>query len=258
MHDYTQVDLLMCLYRFLSDYFVDVQQGTQSLFREFSFVKATPQNCLSLVKLFYRCFKPIGHRGDLLNTREYYSLITPICPDFPLETIQKTARTILTDDVMDCLVAFRDFIYAFQVQFVYEEFLKLCLEVYSSVLAAAIRANPESTASRVVVVPTSTISPTKPKDSKDTNTTTVPENVDSLISIGLLEEQLESRKLSCYPPVDVLRHILKYKQSVSYYEFVSLVVKSEEVNEHLGALTSSEKLFACSLSPSTFRKQSHT
>ena len=142
------------------------------------------------------------------------------------------------------------------MQFAYEEFLKLCLEVYSSVLAAAIRANPESTASRVVVVPTSTISPTKPKDSKDINTTTVPENVDSLVSIGLLEEQLELRKLSCYPPMDVLRHILKYKQRLSYYEFVSLVVKSEE--EHLGALPSSEKLFACSLSPSTFRKQSHT
>ena len=258
MHDYTQVDLLMCLYRFLADYFVGVQHGTQSLFREFSFVKATPQNRLSLVKLFYRCFKSIGHRGDLLNIREYHSLVTLICPDFPLETIQKTARIILTDDVMDCLVAFRDFIYAFQVQFVYEEFLKLCLEVYSSVLAAAIRANSESTASRVVVVPTSTILPTKPKDSKDTITTTVPENVDSLVFIGLLEEQLESRKLSCYPPMDVLRHILKYKQRVSYYEFVSLVVKSEEVNEHLGALPSSEKLFACSLSPSTFRKQSHT
>ncbi|XP_062506298.1 centriolar satellite-associated tubulin polyglutamylase complex regulator 1-like [Corticium candelabrum] len=159
---------------------------------------------------------------------------------------------------MDCLVAFRDFIYAFQVQFVYEEFLKFCLEVYSSVLAAAIRANSESTASRVVVVPTSTISPTKPKDSKDTNTTTVPENVDSLVFIGLLEEQLEWRKLSCYPPMDVLRHILKYKQPLSYYEFVSLAVKSEKVNEHLGGLPSSEKLFACSLFSSTFRKQSHT
>ena len=85
----------------------------------------------------------------------------------------------------------------------------------------------------------------------------VPENVDSLVFIGLLEEQLEWRKLSCHPPMDVLHHILKYKQRVSYYEFVSLVVKSEEVNEHLGALPWSEKLFACSLS-SSIRKQSHT
>ena len=110
----------------------------------------------------------------------------------------------------------------------------------------------------MVVVPTSTISPTKPKDSKDTNTTTVLENIDSLVFIGLLEEQLESRKLSCHPPMDVLRHILEYKQSVSYYEFVTLVVKSEEGNEHLSTLPSGEKLFVCSLSSSTFRKQSHT
>ena len=81
----------MCLYRFFSDYFVGVQHGSQSLFREFSFVKATPQNRLFLIKLFYRCFKPIGHQGDLLNIREYHSLVALICPDFPLETIQKTA-----------------------------------------------------------------------------------------------------------------------------------------------------------------------
>ena len=86
----------------------------------------------------------------------------------------------------------------------------------------------------------------------------VPEHVDSLVFIGLLEEQLESRKLSCHPAMDVLRHILKWKQRVSYYEVVSLVVKSEEANEHLGTLPSGEKLFACSLSSSTFRKQAHT
>ena len=110
----SESSLLMCLYGFLADFFVGVQHGTQLLFREFFFVKATPQYRLSLVKLFYDCFKPIGHRGDLLNIREYHSLVTLICPDFPLEIIQKTAQFILTDDAMECLVAFRDFMYAFK------------------------------------------------------------------------------------------------------------------------------------------------
>ncbi|XP_062506895.1 centriolar satellite-associated tubulin polyglutamylase complex regulator 1-like isoform X4 [Corticium candelabrum] len=103
--------------------------------REFFFVKATPQYRLSLVKLFYDCFKPIGHRGDLLNIREYHSLVTLICPDFPLEIIQKTAQFILTDDAMECLVAFYDFIYAFPVQFLYEEFLKIDFLSVSRLLA---------------------------------------------------------------------------------------------------------------------------
>ena len=131
----SESSLLMCLYRFVADYFVGVQHGTQLLFREFFFVKATPQYRLSLVKLFYDCFKPIGHRGDLLNIREYHSLVTLICPDFPLEIIQKTAQFILTDDAMECLVAFYDFIYAFPVQFLYEEFLKIDFLSVSRLLA---------------------------------------------------------------------------------------------------------------------------
>ena len=243
------------MYRFLADYFSSVQQGIQSLFREFAFVKATLQNRLSLIKLFYRCFEPIGRRGDLLNIREYHSLICLICPDFPLEPIQKTARIILTDDVMDCLVAFPDFIYTFQVQFVYEEFLKLCLEVYSSVLAVAIRANSQSMSPSVVVVPTSTSHPKKQKDEqakhlKEGQTVkSVPENVDSFVFIGLLEEQLESRKLTYHPSVDILRHLVGLKERVSYYEFVSLIVKSEEVNADLGVLPSRDKLFGSSQSP---------
>lgn len=162
---------------------------------------------------------------------------------------------------MDCLVAFPDFIYAFQVQFVYEEFLKLCLEVYSSVLAVAIRANSQSTSPSVVVVPTSTSHQKKLKDEQlkhikeGQNIKPVPENVDAVVFLSLLEEQLDSRKLLSHPPVDVLRHLVGYKDRVSYYEFVSLVVKSEEVNAHAGVLPSRDKLFVGSWSPASHRKQ---
>lgn len=218
------------------------------MFREFDFVRATPQNRLSLIKLFYRCFEPIGRRGDLLNIRQYHSLICLICPDFPLEPIQKTARIILTDDVMDCLVGFPDFIYTFQVQFVYEEFLKLCLEVYSSVLAVAIRANSQSLSPTVVVVPTSTRTrkqiDEQSKHPKEGQTIkSVPENVESSVFISLLEEQLEMRKLTHHPSLHSLRHLVGLKERVSYYEFVSLIVKSEEVNADLGVLPSKDKLF---------------
>ncbi|XP_062506894.1 centriolar satellite-associated tubulin polyglutamylase complex regulator 1-like isoform X3 [Corticium candelabrum] len=118
-----------------TDRWTMISESSLLMCLEFFFVKATPQYRLSLVKLFYDCFKPIGHRGDLLNIREYHSLVTLICPDFPLEIIQKTAQFILTDDAMECLVAFYDFIYAFPVQFLYEEFLKIDFLSVSRLLA---------------------------------------------------------------------------------------------------------------------------
>ena len=68
VHDYTQVDLLMCLYRFLADYFVGVQQGTESLFREFSFVKATPQNRLSLLLNYFITVSNLLVIGETFST----------------------------------------------------------------------------------------------------------------------------------------------------------------------------------------------
>ncbi|KAJ8299446.1 hypothetical protein KUTeg_023506 [Tegillarca granosa] len=71
---------------------------------------------------------------NLLSIQEYHSLLSLLCSDFPFEPVQKTARIILLDDAMDCLISFGDFIYAFQVQFYYEEFLDKCHELYQSLL----------------------------------------------------------------------------------------------------------------------------
>ena len=58
--------------------------------------------------------------GELLSVKEYHSLLCLLCYDFPLDMVQKTARIVLMDDALDCLMAFPDFLYAFQIQFYYE------------------------------------------------------------------------------------------------------------------------------------------
>uniref|UniRef100_A0A8C0U1Q6 Centriolar satellite-associated tubulin polyglutamylase complex regulator 1 n=1 Tax=Cyanistes caeruleus TaxID=156563 RepID=A0A8C0U1Q6_CYACU len=70
-----------------------------------------------------------------------------LCPDFPMELTQKAARIVLMDDAMDCLMSFSDFLFAFQIQFYYSEFLESVAAIYQDLLAGK---NPNT-----VIVPTS-------------------------------------------------------------------------------------------------------
>nr|KAF6324141.1 hypothetical protein mMyoMyo1_001651 [Myotis myotis] len=74
--------------------FNSVCQGTHILFREFSFVQATPHNRASFLRAFWRCFRTVGKNGDLLTMKEYHCLLQLLCPDFPLELTQKAARYV--------------------------------------------------------------------------------------------------------------------------------------------------------------------
>ncbi|KAL9849932.1 centriolar satellite-associated tubulin polyglutamylase complex regulator 1-like [Geothlypis trichas] len=49
--------------RFFTEYFNSVRQGTHILFREFSFVQATPHNRASFLRTFWRCFRTVGRNG---------------------------------------------------------------------------------------------------------------------------------------------------------------------------------------------------
>ncbi|KAL3843282.1 hypothetical protein ACJMK2_021224 [Sinanodonta woodiana] len=123
--------------KFLSEYFDSLRDGNHTMFREYAFIKVTPHNRASFIRLFWKCFRQIGRKGDLLSIQEYHSLVTLLCPDFPFSTVQKTARIILLDDALDCLISFSDFIFAFQIQFYFEEFLDKCYEIYQSLLQTA-------------------------------------------------------------------------------------------------------------------------
>uniref|UniRef100_A0A9L0RBK1 Centriolar satellite-associated tubulin polyglutamylase complex regulator 1 n=1 Tax=Equus caballus TaxID=9796 RepID=A0A9L0RBK1_HORSE len=49
--------------RFFTEYFNSVCQGTHILFREFSFIQATPHNRASFLRAFWRCFRTVGKNG---------------------------------------------------------------------------------------------------------------------------------------------------------------------------------------------------
>ncbi|XP_064602374.1 centriolar satellite-associated tubulin polyglutamylase complex regulator 1-like isoform X2 [Liolophura sinensis] len=218
--------------KYLTEYFSALRDGNHTMFREYSFVRATSHNRASFVHLFWSSFKQIGERGDLLSIKEYHSLVQLLCPDFPFDVLQKTARIVLMDDALDCLIGFSDFLYAFQAQFYYEEFLNKATEIYKSLQQS------QSSPRETVVVPSSTddqpnVKRKSPPQSQD--------SVDSSLFFRMLYQTCDRAEFSV-PSVDVLKELLDMPQ-VTYYSFLMFVAKSQRINEAIGRLPKKDELF---------------
>ncbi|XP_023932695.1 UPF0705 protein C11orf49 homolog isoform X3 [Lingula anatina] len=222
--------------KFFSDYFVSLREGNHTLFRDYHFIHATPHNRSSFVKTFWKCFRHVGKQGDLLSIQEYHALICLLCNDFPFETVQKTARIILMDDALDCLISFTDFLYAFQVQFYYEEFLEKCTEVYKALLSAG---SPRET----VVVPTSDEEESKSNPHQLSNGHhTSSDGVDSMQFYRALVSLSHEFTLS-FPPLPILKELLSVAPRVSFYGFLMAIAKCEKINAFIGVLPDKQNLY---------------
>ncbi|XP_021373690.1 UPF0705 protein C11orf49 homolog isoform X2 [Mizuhopecten yessoensis] len=210
--------------KFFSEYFNSLRDGNHTMFREYNFVKSTPHNRASFVRLFWKCYRQIGKKGDLLSIQEYHSLLSLLCPDFPFEPVQKTARIILLDDALDCLISFADFIYAFQVQFYYEEFMEKCHEIYLSLMQT--QRSPRDP----VVVPSGT------EDTKVHQNSHHPSDGVDAMQYFRAVYPLCDRSTFSTPPGNYLKEILFNVPRVSFYGFLMALAKSESINDHIGRL----------------------
>jgi len=61
-------------------------------------------------------------KEEALKACDFHALILLLCPDFPLEIVEKSLRMICKDENLSAY--FKDFIYAFQFQFYYKEFAR--------------------------------------------------------------------------------------------------------------------------------------
>ncbi|XP_035250957.1 UPF0705 protein C11orf49 homolog isoform X1 [Anguilla anguilla] len=211
--------------RYFAEYFGSVRSGNHVLFREFAYVKATPHNRASFVRVFWRSFRQIGKNGDLLAMMEYSSLLQLLCPDFPVEMVQKAARIVLMDDAMDCPMSFADFLYAFQVQFYFEEFLGSVAVIYRDLLSGK--------SPNTVIVPTSSPAERLPHLAADD--TAAQEGVDSALFCSYLEALCERYKHN-HPSTDGIREILQSTQRVTFYGFVMALAKHEGISQDIGSL----------------------
>ncbi|XP_073798087.1 centriolar satellite-associated tubulin polyglutamylase complex regulator 1 isoform X3 [Danio rerio] len=156
---------------------------------------------------------------------EYSSLLQLLCPDFPAEMVQNTARIVLIDDATDCLMSFSDFIYSFQIQFFYEEFVESISAIYQDLLSGK---NPNT-----VIVPTSTS--VEQLSSSANDKPDVQEGVDATIFCECIEGLCERFKHK-YPSTVAIKEILDNTQRVSFYGFLMALAKHEGINQDIGAL----------------------
>lgn len=58
--------------------FNSVKNGNHILFREFNYIKATPHNRASFIRIFWRCFRQIGKNGGRLHQFSWDNT-DPVC-----------------------------------------------------------------------------------------------------------------------------------------------------------------------------------
>nr|KAF6464166.1 hypothetical protein HJG63_001655 [Rousettus aegyptiacus] len=163
--------------------------------------------------------------SDLLTMKEYHCLLQLLCPDFPLELTQKAARIVLMDDAMDCLMSFSDFLFAFQIQFYYSEFLESVAAIYQDLLSGK---NPKT-----VIVPTS--SSGQHRQRPTLCEASMLEGVEASLFSQCLENLCDRHKYSCPPPA-LVKEVLSNVQRLTFYGFLVALSKHHGINQALGAL----------------------
>lgn len=228
--EYTQFGVI----RYFAEYFSSVKNSNHVLFREFNYIRATPHNRASFIRVFWRCYRQIGKSGDLLSMLEYRSLLQLLCPDFPVEMVQSAARVVLMDDAIDCLMSFSDFLYAFQLQFYYQEFLDSVLLIYQDLLAGK--------SPNTVIVPTSTSIEQLPSVAAEDNDREEQQDGVEAATLAQCIDDLCDRFKHSHPSRSCMREILDQTDRVSYYSFLMSLAKDESINQTIGALPSKAEL----------------
>ncbi|XP_076588739.1 centriolar satellite-associated tubulin polyglutamylase complex regulator 1 isoform X2 [Chaetodon auriga] len=230
--EYTQFGVI----RYFAEYFSSVKNSNHVLFREYNYIRATPHNRASFIRVFWRCYRQIGKSGDLLSMLEYRSLLQLLCPDFPAEMVQSAARIVLMDDAIDvCLMSFSDFLYAFQLQFYYQEFLDSVLLIYQDLLSGK--------SPNTVIVPTSTSIEQLPSVAAEENDRE--EQQQDGVEPSTLAQCIDAfcdRFKRSHPPRSCMREALEQTDKVSYYSFLMSLAKHETINQTIALPSKAELL----------------
>lgn len=143
------------------------------------------------------------------------------------------------EDAIDCLMSFADFLYAFQTQFFYEEFIEKLHSTYQALLSGTY-----GPGQIVVAVPTLSGPPQHksqiPAASNTTHDEGLGNSMDGVDARSFLEAVLQilhtsNNAFSC-PPADVIKDLLSCVDRVTFYGFLISLAKHEGVNASIGTL----------------------
>ncbi|RNA16184.1 hypothetical protein BpHYR1_016335 [Brachionus plicatilis] len=193
------IDPKIDVLEFFTEYFKTVLEGNHILYRDFSFVSRTQYNRACFVQKFFELFCHLLTRDERVNSLEMHSLVMLICVNFPKNLVDKSFRILSRDDNQK--ICFKDFIYVFQFQFFYKEFIEEAKEIYEN------SANSDGDSIRDV------------------------KKISDKISI-----LIEKSKFEC-PPVNLIIEILNEKSSkLDFFELLHELALNEKIIKHKGKL----------------------
>ncbi|KAH0620743.1 hypothetical protein JD844_021466 [Phrynosoma platyrhinos] len=140
-------------------------------------------------------------------------------------------QIVLMDDAVDCLMSFSDFLFAFQIQFYYSEFLESVAAIYQELLTGK---NPNT-----VIVPTSSFGQHRSRQALSEGSSL--DGVEASAFYQCLESLCDRSKYSC-PPSAVIKEILSSVQRLTFYGFLMALAKHQGINRTLGALPDKAEL----------------
>lgn len=246
-------------YKLLAEYFESIKKGTHVLYRDYSFVSLTPHSRSSFVRLFWYSFAEVADRGDSMRVMEYLSLLRLLCHDFPSGLVQKVARVIFSYDAMENLVNFPDFLYTFQVVFYYESFLQRCELICADIVSGQAPLNLLDCASTMVVsMPSTSEYGTRPDtansmlstlSTEDDACPSTPHKPESPLQAEIFSRavtnlclRMEKEPWERCPNPQLLAELITDLASVTFYDFVLALSRSEQINNEIGALPERSRL----------------
>ena len=113
----------------LRDYFAQVKRESHIIGREFAFINATPHNRRAfLTHIWSKCEASTPAPSTL---KEFHTLMLSICPDFPYSLIEVSV-TLIEDNESSLSIDYVAFLRAFQIRFIYDEFLNELQQLFRS------------------------------------------------------------------------------------------------------------------------------
>ncbi len=233
-------------YDILAEYFESVKKGTHICFREYNFVSMTPHNRASFIKCFWNAYSEVAVQVGAMKVLEYLSLIRLLCFNFPSDIILRVGRVIFSFDVTDNKTKFPDFLYTFQTVFYYEKFLLNCEHICMEIANGQTPVDALNSKEMVVALPSADqIAPEPPslgysvhsKVSVVYNETEV--QVDRQLFVKAVKgicRKYEKEPWDACLSVDVLLEVIEEMKTVTFYNFVLALSRSESVNQEIGIL----------------------
>jgi hypothetical protein len=113
----------------LRDYFAQVKRESHIIGREFAFIHGTPHNRHTFLNhIWSKCETSIPTPSTL---KEMHTLMLSICPDFPYSLLE-TSIILVEDNELSLSIDYVAFLRAFQLRFLYDEFISECQQLFRS------------------------------------------------------------------------------------------------------------------------------